>query len=95
MKIRISNPQVDQSVTYEGLLDVTLSKVFNGVLIRTEEGDEFGVALRDTGLEIKCPDGTVIGVMLCRTYVKIPTPGASLDLKVGDVFVERNGKVIG
>ncbi len=84
MKIEIkpihSSPCESPKVTYEGLLEVTLSKVFNGVAIRTEDGAEFGIALRDTGLEIHCPDGTMVGIK--------QLPG-------GETFITRTGEVVG
>jgi hypothetical protein len=90
MKVQIkpihASPIESPAVTYEGLLEVTLSKIFNGVKIRTEDGTEFGIALRDSGLEITCPDGTMVGVKL---------HGPARSSYATQAFIERNGKVIG
>jgi hypothetical protein len=43
---------------------VVLSKVFNPVGIRTEDDGVFYVCQRDSGLEIKCPNGALIGVKM-------------------------------
>ena len=43
-----------------------LSSVFNGIVIATEDG-HFGIAQRDTGIEIKTPDGSLVGVKVDRT----------------------------
>lgn len=60
------------AVTVDG--PVTLSKVFSGVGIRTEDGLCFGIAQRDTGLEIRCPDGALIGIKVSlpsgETYIE-------------------------
>lgn len=44
--------------------DVTLSKVFNGVGILTEDEHLFGVSQRDSGLEVVCPDGAMIEIKI-------------------------------
>ena len=62
-----------------GVALVTLSKVFSGIEIVTEEGQAFGIAQRDNGLEITAPDGTMVGVKLNRT---------------GKTVVERNCEVV-
>lgn len=43
---------------------VVLTKVFNGVEILTEDNHRFGIAQRDTGLEIICPDGAMVEVKI-------------------------------
>jgi len=63
MRIKINPPgkhfsTVDADITG----DVTLSEVFNGVGIFTEDKHLFGVAQRDTGLEVKCPDGAMVEI---------------------------------
>ena len=55
---------------------VHLSNVFSGVGIETLDDGVFGVCQRDSGLEITCPDGTLVGV--------------KLDSETGEVVIERN-----
>jgi hypothetical protein len=91
-----ASPVESPTVSYEGLLEVTLSKIFNGVKIVTEDGAEFGVCLRDTGLEIKCPGGELVGVKLCsKDHHAMRDTGEVAYVKQGEMFVERNGQVIG
>jgi hypothetical protein len=42
--------------------EVFLSKVFEGVIITTEENQRFGVCQRDSGLEVNCPDGAMVEI---------------------------------
>ena len=62
---------------------VELREVFTGVGIVTAAGRQFGIAQRDSGLEITCPDGTLIGVKL--RHENSDDPG---------VYLERDCKVI-
>jgi hypothetical protein len=64
-----------------GIANVTLSEVFSGISIKTEDGAEYGVALRDSGLEIVCPDGALVGV---KRYE------GSQRREHGETFVEFN-----
>jgi len=41
-----------------------LSSVFSPVTIVTEEGKRFHVCQRDSGIEVKCPDGALVAIYL-------------------------------
>jgi len=58
---------------------ITLSELFCEIEIKTEDGHRFGISQRDTGLEIMCPDGTLVGVKVGED---------------GKTFVERDCKMI-
>ena len=80
MKITIKDPDSEVVAVMEvpgGT--VHLSNVFNGVGIETLDDGVFGVCQRDSGLEIQCPDGTLVGV-------KLDTEGK--------VVIERGCKVV-
>lgn len=65
---------------------VRITQAFNSVVIETEDGARYGVALRDSGLEIACPDKTLVGI---KRY------GDGFKHKKGDTFLERNGELLG
>ena len=80
------------AVFHPGNACVRITQAFSAVMIETEDGALYGVALRDSGLEIVCPDGALVGIK--RHYAD----GRDLegrDLKEGGTFLERNGKVVG
>jgi len=58
---------------------VHLSNVFSGVEIETLDDGSYGICQRDSGLEIQCPDGTLVGV-------KVDTEGK--------VVIERGCRVV-
>jgi hypothetical protein len=71
---------------------VTISEVFTGVGIVTEDGAVFGVALRDSGLEIKCPDGTLVGI---KRFEGGEIAVSGKPPVKGQTFIERNCEFLG
>lgn len=70
------------TLTTTPVTEVRIREVYQGLAIVTDDGAEFGICLRDTGLEIRAPDGTVVVVGVKYTDTD------------GDVFVERGGRVV-
>ena len=65
MKIKITSPGKPYPLFSADIAgDVTLSEVFNGIGILTEDKHLFGIAQRDTGLEIVCPDGAMVEIKI-------------------------------
>lgn len=65
--------------------EVILSEVYSGFGIRTTEGVVYSVCLRDSGLEIICPDGALVGVKR-KNYDSEP--------QGNETFIERDGRVV-
>jgi len=65
---------------------VRIARAFNAVVFETEDGARYGVALRDSGLEIVCPDEVLVAVK--RLDSREGGEG-------GETFVERDGRFIG
>ncbi len=99
MKIEVKSLGEHPYTTLEAEISgkVTLSKVFSGIGIRTEGGALFGIAQRDSGLEITCPDGTHVGVKIYEGGERVCHGMATNARKAekGEAFIERNGEVIG
>ncbi len=72
------------AVFHPGNACVRITQAFNTVVIETEDGARYGVALRDSGLEVVCPDKTLVGI---KRY-----DGVTLG---NETFIERNGEVLG
>jgi hypothetical protein len=79
--------------------DIHVTEIFNALVIKTEDGHQFGLCQRDSGLEIHCPDGTLVGIKICDRDEMLARESAAgpsfLDKKKGDTFIERNCEVVG
>jgi len=65
MRIKVNTLGESHTILDAEILgDTTLSKVFNGIEILTEDNHKFGIAQRDTGIEVKCPDGAMIEIKI-------------------------------
>jgi len=64
---------------------IILSEIFSGIGIKTTEGVTYGVCLRDSGLEIICPDGTFVSVKR-NNYEPEP--------QGGETYVEIDGRQV-
>ena len=87
MKIEIDERGNGQKPIFEAKVsgEVILSEAYSGLGIRTIEGVVYGVALRDSGLEIVCPDGTLVGIKRLN-YESEP--------QRGETFVEVDGRTV-
>lgn len=78
MKVKVTDAH-DSLVGELVGVSAELTEVFCGIFIHTEDGHRFGIAQRDFGLEIICPDRAVINVQVDEH---------------GKTFVTRNGKPV-